>query len=74
VRPMSRPAKPRTAPTRWEHVPLCLTVEAAARVVGVSGPTLRREAASGALRTVRLGRRVVVTQDALREFLQGEAR
>jgi excisionase family DNA binding protein len=69
-----RPAKPRTAPTRWSDVPLTMTVKGAAEVVGVPRPTLAREIDRGALRTVRLGRRVVVTQDDLRRFLQGEAR
>jgi excisionase family DNA binding protein len=66
---VSRPAKPRTPPTRWEQVPLVLSVRAASAVVGVSPPTLQRAINEGALPVVQLGTRALITQDGLREFL-----
>jgi excisionase family DNA binding protein len=71
---VARTPRPRTAPTDWRQVPLCLSVNAAARVVGVSRPTLAREVASGRLPVLRLGTRVIVTQDALKDYLAENTR
>ncbi len=71
---MARPRKPRTAPTRWDQVPLTMSIEYAASVCGVSRPTLAREIEAERLPVVRLGGRILVTQDALRSFLEQQAK
>ncbi len=48
--------------------PIAMGFKEAAKLVGVSASTLRRMAKDGRLRTVQLGRRRVVSVDALREL------
>ncbi len=49
--------------------PLLLTVEDAAKVLSVSGVTIRRMIRSGELKHVKVGRSVRVTADTLRNFV-----
>lgn len=58
-----------------ESTPAALTldIKRAAQKIGISVPTLRALLESGALRHVRVGRRVLVPLSSIEELLSGEA-
>lgn len=62
---VSQPTKPR--PLTRDAITYSLTD--AARLSGLSPSTIRRRAADGALRLVRVGRRTLVCGDSLRRLL-----
>ena len=59
---------------RVSDMPPVMLVAEAARVLRVSEPTIYRSIKSGALRGIRLGRRVVVPRAAIEELLAGPAK
>ena len=61
-------------PTDWSELPLSLKAEDVASVLGVSRSTVHRLIASGRLSAVRLSeRRILVSKDALMEFMGASA-
>lgn len=54
------------------HAALTMTVEAAARELGVSRGTAYECAKSGQIPTIRLGRRLLVPVESLRRMINGE--
>jgi len=53
--------------------PIAVDFKLAARLIGVSRSTIRRLSQSGALPTTRIGRRRVVSIDALRDLVKNGA-
>lgn len=51
-----------------------LTIEEAARILNVSGRTVRRQIASGSLQALRIGRSVRVSPEALEGYLTAAVR
>jgi excisionase family DNA binding protein len=49
--------------------PLAVSVDDAAKMLGVSSCTLRRRVADGEIRTIRLGRRVLVPMDVMERVM-----
>jgi excisionase family DNA binding protein len=59
---------------RTKPIALTMTVEAAARELGISRNTAYECARTGQIPTVRLGRRLLVPRAALEAMLRGEGR
>jgi excisionase family DNA binding protein len=64
----------KTMPKTTKPVALTMTVEAAARELGISRNTAYECARTGQIPTVRLGRRLLVPRAALESLLRGEGR
>jgi excisionase family DNA binding protein len=64
----------KTMPKTTTPVALTMTVEAAARELGISRNTAYECARNGQIPTVRLGRRLLVPRAALEAMLRGEGR
>jgi excisionase family DNA binding protein len=64
----------KTMPKTTNPVALTMTVEAAARELGISRNTAYECARTGQIPTVRLGRRLLVPRAALEAMLRGEGR
>lgn len=50
---------------------IALTIKETAGAIGVSPGHIRNKIKAGDLKTVRVGRRVLITTDALRQWLTG---
>lgn len=58
-------------PTDWSQVPLAMTIEEAARLLGIGRNGCYALADDGRLTVLRLGRRIVVPREALQRLLDG---
>lgn len=56
--------------TSFEQLPLALKVEDVMRVLGASRNTVYEYVHSGRIRSVRIGRRILIPKDALQDFLK----
>jgi excisionase family DNA binding protein len=56
-------------PTNWSQVPLAMTIEEAARLLGIGRNGCYALATDGRLPVLRLGRRIVVSREALQRLL-----
>lgn len=52
-------------------LPLILNTEEVAKILGISGQTVRKECATGGLPAVRVGRRWFIPRDKFFEFVNG---
>lgn len=72
-RPMRRNRQQRRYPERLQPERLTYSVPQAAHVIGISPSMAWRLVSTGELRVRRIGKRVVITHDAVEEFLRGES-
>lgn len=56
-----------------ERTPLAYSPEGAAALLGMSYSTMRRRIADGTIKSVRVGRRVLVTRETLEHLLRPSA-
>jgi excisionase family DNA binding protein len=72
---ITRPTRPRApfpVATDWDALPLVLTVEGAAAVIGINRSTVYRLLKSGEFPAKRVRGRLVVPKHLLRSWLEGE--
>ncbi|HEY5487295.1 MAG TPA: helix-turn-helix domain-containing protein [Candidatus Limnocylindrales bacterium] len=60
--------------TAWDSVPVVLDVCAAGQLLGLGRNATYAAVQSGELPSIRIGRRVLISRDAIRRMLEGEAR
>lgn len=56
----------------YDDLPLCLSVKQVAEVLGISKNTAYELVRSGQLHSVRTGRQIRISRDALKVFLAGK--
>ena len=58
--------------TRWDDLPILLDLPLAARVLGVTGETLKRQAQSGTFPAIKCGKCWRISKRSLREYVGDE--
>ena len=74
IRILAKPPEPKPERKRTEEIPpIGISIPQAAKMIGVSKDTFLVLVKTGGVRTVRINKRVIVSVQSLRDFVDGKA-